>query len=383
MGKIKEYKPNKIIIWEGLSNIAGGQKVVLSIVSQLNNKYRFKVICPSKGVLSLQFKRLGVLCDFINIGDYTLGKKGIRDILRFVYFTPFVLWRAYKIVRGSDLIYVNNTRVFIWSALIGLILNTPVIWHLHNLLIDRKSRLFIELFGRLKIVTQIIAVSNAAKNQFPALAHKVDVIYNGIDIQKFNIVNKEYQKNHIFKNIGIISDVIPQKGHKTLIKAAYILKNNIPFKLLIIGKPRYNTIPYETELKNLVNELKLDDNIEFLGYRNNIPEILNELDLLVVPSLSFEACPMVILEAYACGVPVVGSDLGGTPELIEEGKTGFIFKANDELDLAKKILFILNDPKLHVKMRKRCREIAKKKYNIELFSKKIELILDEILEKSI
>jgi len=380
MDEREKNKQNIIIIWEGLSTIAGGQRVALNVMRQLKEKYQFKIIIPREGPLSSTCNSLDVPYDFIPMGNFTLGKKNIKDIFRFIYFTPFTLWRAHKIIKGADLIYANNTRVFIWSSIVGMISNVPVVWHLHNLLIDKKSRFLIELFGKFKIVKKIIAVSHATRNQFPKLKYKTMVIYNGIDISKFNKFKRK-QNNSGQKSIGVIADLIPQKGHQTLIKAAKLLKEKLLFKIFIVGSERNGMKYYEKELKSLVRELRLSKNVEFLGYRTDIPDILNMLDLLVIPSSSFEACPMVALEAYACGVPVIGSNLGGTPELIEEGKTGFTFNANDEKDLAEKIELIFSNPKLYDEMKKNCREIAEEKFNLKFSCKKIKLILNNVLKR--
>ena len=382
---MNNFKKKKIVIWEVLPNIAGGQRVALNVVAQLKNKYDFKAILPSKGPLLEEFKKMGIPVEILPIGTYSLGRKGIKDVLRFMWYTPFVLSRVAKIVKDSDLIYANSSRVFVWSAIVGRILNIPVVWHLHSVLTDKKSRFLIELFGKSKIIKKIIAVSFVTANQFSGLKHKIVVIYNGVDILRFREISHQKKKERFQEKnyvIGMIADLIPQKGHKTLIKAIGLIKNKIPVKLLIVGAPRENTKWYERELKKMVERFELTNIVEFLGYRQDVFPILNQLDLLVVPSSSsFEACPMVILEAYACGIPVVGSNLGGIPELIEEGKTGFIFKANDEKELAEKILFLFRNPSLHAQMKKNCRKIAEQKFNLKDFSKKIEKVLQEVFNK--
>jgi glycosyltransferase involved in cell wall biosynthesis len=372
-------KPHKIVIWESLSNISGGQAVAITLIEQFKEIYQISAILPSEGPLSSNLEKKGIPVFYVPTGTYMLGGKKIIDILRFVWFTPSIIYNAYKITKGADLIYANSTRIFIWAAITGAVSNIPVVWHLHNLLVDRKSRFLIELSGRLKAVKKIIAVSHAAAGQFPALNHKIEVVHNGVDISKFKVNLQKEGLQRDQKHIGVISDLVPQKGHETLIKAAKLAKNQISLKFFIVGASRNNTGRYEKKLKNLVSELELNENIDFLGYRSDIPEILNTLDLLVVPSSSFEACPMVILEACACGVPVVGSDLGGTPELIEDGKTGFVFRANDEKDLAEKILLILNDSVLQSEMRKNCRKIAEEKFDLRIFSRNIKAILSEVL----
>lgn len=372
----KMRRKPRVIIWEVLSHIAGGQRVILDITSQLKSKYAFEAIVPFEGSLANEFRKLGILVHLVPIGTYTLGQKRLTDILRFIWYTPLVLWKASKITKKADLIYANGSSVFLWSAIVGLLLRIPVIWHVHNLVADRKARLLIELCGKLPSVKRIIAVSYASAVQYPTLRHKIKVIYNGIDVSRFR---KACERKMLLKKekcVGVIADLIPQKGHRTLIKAIKLIRNQIPIKVFIVGAPRSNTKWYEKELRKLVKNLGLDEIVDFLGYRSDVSRILNVLDLLIVPSSSFEACPRVILEAYACGIPVIGSHLGGIPEIIEEGVTGFIFQAKDEKDLAMKMLFLLQDDSKLEEMRENCRKIVQEKFDIKIFSKKIEDILE-------
>jgi glycosyltransferase involved in cell wall biosynthesis len=372
---MEKIKKNTIVMWESLPNITGAQRVALNIAESLQDKFDFIFIVPSKGPFSNRLDELGIDVKYIPIGSYQRGGKGLRDIIQLLWYTPLSLWRARGFIKGADIIYANSTKVFIAGAILGAITNIPVLWHMHNLLSDRKSRVLIELFGKFSAVKKIIAVSHAAKNQFESLKEKTEVVYNGVDTLKFHADPGRGKVSNGKKKIAVIADLLPQKGHETLIRAIYKIKDNLPVQLMIVGSITDNNVSYEKELKRLVREFDLDNTIEFTGHRTDIPEILQSLDLLVVPSSSFEACSMVVLEAYACGVPVIGSDLGGTPELIDEGKTGYIFKATDEDDLAKKILLIINHPGSYSKIQSNCRKIAEERFDLKKSAKKIESII--------
>ncbi|MBI4843565.1 MAG: glycosyltransferase family 4 protein [Nitrospirae bacterium] len=378
-------KKKKIILWESLPNIAGGQRVALNIAARLKERFDLEFIVPSKGALSDSLEQQKIKVHYLEPGTYQLGKKGIGDVLKFLRHTPAALWKSYKIIKDADLLYVNSTRLFPWSAVIGNVAGVPVVWHLHNVLVDRKARFLVELFGKMKSVKRIIAVSEAAKNQYSRLRDQIEAVYNGVDITRFNVslpANGLSDKRHFEKKIGIIGDLIPNKGHDTLFKAVSLVKSKTAVKLLVVGSPQEHLRSHAERLKELAERLGLKEDIVFLGQRWDIPEILNSLDLVVISSsVAFEACPMVALEAFACGVPVVGSDLGGTPELIEDGRTGFVFRAKDEKDLAEKILLILNNPALHDEMRKNCRRAAEERFDLRCSSDKIERIILNSLNK--
>ncbi|MBI4825090.1 MAG: glycosyltransferase family 4 protein [Nitrospirae bacterium] len=371
-------KKRKIIIWESLPNIAGGQRAALNIAAQLKERFELEFIVPSKGALSDSLEQQKIKVHYLELGTYQLGKKGAGDVFRFIRYTPAALLRSYKIIKGAGLLYVNSTRLFPWSAIIGNIAGVPVIWHIHNILSDRKAVSMVEFFGKFSSVKRMIAVSKAAKAQYSALMDKTDVVYNGVDTAKFHVFPMIDGRSSEEKKIGIIADLIPIKGHDTLFRAVALIKDRIPVKLMVVGSHQEHMREYAGKLKGLVDELGLNDNIVFTGHRSDIPEILNSLDLLVISSKS-EACPMIALEAFACGVPVIGSDAGGTPELIEDGRTGFVFRANDEKDLAEKILHILNDPPLLSKLKKNCRKASEERFNLDNFSRDIEKIVAEVI----
>ena len=150
----------------------------------------------------------------------------------------------------------------------------------------------------------------------------------GIDLKKFNVgyVNKEQKR----KEIGVsandfvllsVGELIPRKNHEVVIRALSVLKqrdklNHIEY--VICGRGAY-----EADLKKLAEELGVADHIHFLGYRNDISEICNCADLFVFMSHQ-EGLPVALMEAMACGLPAVCSNIRGNTDLIEDGVTGLL-----------------------------------------------------------
>lgn len=150
----------------------------------------------------------------------------------------------------------------------------------------------------------------------------------GIDLKKFNVgyVNKEQKR----KEIGVSADdfvllsvgeLIPRKNHEVVIRALSVLKqldklNHIEY--VICGRGAY-----ETDLKKLAEGLDVADHVHFLGYRNDISEICNCADLFVFMSHQ-EGLPVALMEAMACGLPAVCSNIRGNTDLIEDGVTGLL-----------------------------------------------------------
>ena len=151
---------------------------------------------------------------------------------------------------------------------------------------------------------------------------KIKVLCNFIDIKK--VANADFHKLDYYCFLGAIRKI---KGVKTLCKAA----SQLPYKLVLIGGGEL--------LDELRNQYKNYKNIEFVGQKswNELRPIIEHARFSVLPSECAENNPLSVIEAQSLGTPVLGSDRGGIPELIEEGLSGMIFESGNELDLQNKI----------------------------------------------
>jgi|LSQX01.1.fsa_nt_gb glycosyltransferase involved in cell wall biosynthesis len=175
----------------------------------------------------------------------------------------------------------------------------------------------------------------------------IHFVPNGVDI---NYINSIEPLSTDWKNtVLFIGNLIPLKGVDVLIRAMKIVKKQIPdVKLYIAGSG-----PQEDELKRLVSKLKLSQNVEFLGYLNDQSKYgyLKSIDIVVVPSL-WETFSIVALEGMACEKPIIASNVGGIPYLIDNNTNGMLVDACDTVDLAKKICILLRDRVLRERMGK-------------------------------
>jgi len=123
---------------------------------------------------------------------------------------------------------------------------------------------------------------------------------------------------------------------------------------------------------------------EFYGYKKGkgLKEIIANSAFVVVPSEWYENCSMVVLEAMAMGKPVLGSRVGGIPEQVDDGKTGFLFEMGDADDLAQKMYILSEDRELRIKMGQKGREKVVSMYNLDNHCKDIISIYENLLQKN-
>ncbi len=150
--------------------------------------------------------------------------------------------------------------------------------------------------------------------------------------------------------VGFLGRIVPTKGVETLFQACESLPAD-KLELLVGGAGKADYIDHLQSKHALPN-------LTYLGYVEP-KRFFSQIDLLVAPSLWHEPCPLVIIEALACGRPVVGSDRGGIPELIDEGETGFVFEPSQPESLRRAIERFLLEPTLAKRMRNACLEKAK------------------------
>jgi glycosyltransferase involved in cell wall biosynthesis len=209
-------------------------------------------------------------------------------------------------------------------------------------------------------VDEYIALTKFSKNKFIEAGLPSSKIY-----VKPNFLLNPPRPNYSHKNYALfIGRLSYEKGINILIdsiKYLNFLFKRINFKIKIIGDG-----PLKAYMENLilVSDIK---NIEFLGLKNNNEciELLKDAKFLILPSICYEVFPMVVIEAFACGKPVIASNLGALAELIEDGRTGLLFEPRNPIDLAKKINFMIENEDLYVQMCKNAREEFETKYTAE------------------
>jgi glycosyltransferase involved in cell wall biosynthesis len=211
-------------------------------------------------------------------------------------------------------------------------------------------------------------------------ANKIKHIANGLDLDKFKpcdsrVLRYEYgfkEKDFIILGIG---SFYSWKNFSLLIEAADILRTkNLAFKLILAGDG-----PESEKLKTMVFRKSLNDRVYFLGYRRDIPEIINIGDCLVQPSLT-EGMSNTIMEAFACAKPVVAARVGGNNELVYDSINGYLFSSNDPDDLAEKIILLYKNAASRKSMGVKARKIAEEKFSLKRMTRDYEELYLEVVQ---
>lgn len=208
------------------------------------------------------------------------------------------------------------------------------------------------------------AVARHMKEKFFVPEEKIVVINRWVNLNKFKFTesNKRKQSNTIV-SIGRIS---PSKGYEYLIEGfKKVVRQNPYLKLKIVGSPDKTKMDYFQHLKTLVNRFSLNHNVEFSGFRQDVENVLGEAKIAISASVIDEAFPRAVLEASACGIPVIATEVGGVSEIIENEVNGIMVEPKNSEAIAKAIMKLTADTALADTMAKKAREKIEKMYSME------------------
>lgn len=333
----------KVLVWETLATVSGGQKMTLLVMELLKEECDFFCLIPGKGKLSDELDKRNIPYAFMGDQSLPTGVKGKRAIIRYGWLSLKNIVRSLiKIaVFKPDILYAPGPAALPWSAVCGMLTGKKVIWHLHHVFIDGPTKKLLNICAGWKTVRNIISVSHYVGDQIvnSAACDKVDVMYNPIDVVKYSSGNPSVIRQLINRMGAVVGQVEgPSRiviGHVGLVQESKCQD----FVLDVIATLRgrgYNAIGlfpgeirdcvYLEKLKKQASCLNLDKHVMFLGRRDDIPDILKVLNVLIVPSV--EGLSLAGLEAAAAGVPVVAADVAGAAELVKASGIGLTFKAH-------------------------------------------------------
>jgi Glycosyltransferase len=312
------------------------------------------------------------------------------------YALLFILSSLFLIRKKKiDLIYCNGTPAKIVGAIIGILNGRPVIWHVRSIQRPKSFRFkvmkFLSLFP---VVKKIICVSNAAAEQFRFVAKKTSVVYNGVDLEEFDlkrtngVLRIEYGIPEGTIIVGSTGRLIPKKGYEDMIKAAATVRSELgeseinKVRFVVVGDTPYYFIQekhlnYIDYLKGLVKELGLEDIFIFTGYKKDIRPYLRDFDIFIIPSIYLDPFPRVVIEAMSFALPVVGYKVGGIVEAVEGGVTGFLNESGSTNQMGDSILRLIRDKSLRSSMGFAGRERVKRLFCVKARTREVE---EKILE---
>lgn len=342
----------RILFLLGQLNLAGEQKRAVSIAKHLDpSRFEAQIVClHGGGALQPEVEAAGIDLTLLAF-DHDL--KNVRNLSQLVALTKLIRERSPSIVHA-----VSYTST-IWGTIASRLASVPLLITSRNCLYDAKpkgaiARLLERTLGSLSHV--VVTISEAVENDTIQLegvpADKVRRVLNGVelgpgsDLEDVEGFRESLGLRPDDSVVVTVANCHKYKRHDTIIKAAHSVLDRRPnTKFLMVGQGS-DELP---GLKQLADDLGISDSIHWAGIRTDIANILSISDIGLLCSET-EALGNSVLEYMDAGLPVVATRIGGIPEVVVHGETGWLISVGDHEKLAQHLVDLLDDPEMAQRM---------------------------------
>ncbi|MDD4994915.1 MAG: glycosyltransferase [Patescibacteria group bacterium] len=345
-------KRDKIKIIQVITTLGygGAERLVLDLVSKLDkNIFEVRVVSMVRGG--------NLEKDFIAAGIRPLVLVKRTRLGLGVFLSLYLLFKKEK----PAIVHTHLFGADIWAGLAARFAGVPAIVKTeHNLNLNEGMLKKIIKKMTVGIFKKIIAVSPAVADY--AVVHegaprnKIKIIYNGIDFSRFSKKEKQnFSSPPVLINVARLE---PQKGHEYLVRALYKIKDT-PWMLWLVGEGALRE-----KIIADVRGLGLEDRIELLGARQDVPSLLAQADIFIFPSL-WEGMGLAAIEAAASGLPIIASAVGGLADIFQDKKNALLVPPRDEAALAKAIEWMIEHPSEALFMAREAKDYTEKEFSIQ------------------
>lgn len=352
--------------------IGGAEQVIYNLIENTDkSKYDLSIICLDQpiGPFGRKLQERGYkITSFNRKPGFDMSL--IRDI------------RHYVKSHDVDVLHCHQYTPYIYGLLGAAFTKAKVVFTEHGRFYpdERKfKRVLLNPFLNL-FTDYVTAISSATRDalvefeNFPR--EKIRIIYNGIDDSRYVLhEDKSLRQSLGIKEgaliLGTVARLDPIKNQKMMIKALKIIQQNYPETfLLIIGDG-----PERGKLESLASQLNLSSRVLFTGFKEDVHQYLNIMDIFLLTSFS-EGTAVTLLEAMASGLPCIVTNVGGNPEIVQDGETGFVIPSDDEKALSEKICILFSNIDLMKRMGKAGRKRFEDNFTVDRMVSAYEAMYD-------
>jgi glycosyltransferase involved in cell wall biosynthesis len=367
-----------LYLYRSLGATYGGALVdLLNIVSRLDRSRYAPTVLLSRGdEPSPRLRRLGVETVCLPLPALRKGKS--------LPLLPFAVLRLARLLRarGIALVHVNDADDAAIAAMACRLVGIPCVAHVRSEMAPNKFRKL-----RLQWPDLLVAVSEGVRQkaiQGGLPPERIATVYSGIDPGRVRATGEGWRVRHACGLspdtlvIGSVANIAPKKGYDVLIRAVAKARREIDgLACLIVGADDHGM---RAGLQRLGDSLGLDGRLCFAGFQEKVGSYLDAMDVFVLASVD-EGFGIVLLEAMACGRPVVATVVDGPPEIVEDGRSGLLVPPGDPEALAKALVELLHDPQRRASMGRRGRERVETVFSLDLQMRTLTGLYDHLLRE--
>jgi glycosyltransferase involved in cell wall biosynthesis len=382
----------KILFIRNADRFSGSEKYDINLFSEFIKDPSLNIhFLTNLRIFARQASRLGVTAEVISWGSEGVGTK--KQLLLALIRLPINLLQYLTLIHKLeknvrfDLICLQSMTEKIFLTPILKILRYKILWTEQGPIYGTQMSQVITLLYKLVsfYVDKILTVSQDTKRDLirgGVSATKITSIYIGIDTNKFKPLSKIRISNlrkmlHIRPSafiLGFLGTVTDEKGIEDFVLVSnMLLKQDKNFHFVVIGDG-----PFLQWVKKSVNKLKMTQNYTCTGFIEDVTKYLGVIDILFLPTRHYEGLPLAIAEAQSMGKVVITSTMGGSPEIINNGVNGFLYKQFNTTTIVKRIDTLRLHRSKMIELNSRARENIMERFNIEIQAKKFIQFLQNL-----
>ncbi|TDG00324.1 glycosyltransferase family 4 protein [Paenibacillus piri] len=383
----------KVAFYNHTSVVSGAEISLLLTAKHMNMAE--PVIFAPEGELLERARAAGLETVAVHGYRARLSRNPLRLMLGLLGMLQAGLKFALSVRRHSiDVIHANSLRAGMMAALFNWLHRRPLIWHVRDI---PPKGLIGKAINRLAgfAVKAVIGISHPVLDGFDRrkLADRLYHVHNGVSVRETAESDRRQWKERIRHELGIppnskvlliVGQIAPWKRQEDAVRAAkLLLDRGLDAVLLVVGEPKFGQTctDYWHELHRLAADLGIADRVRFTGFRADVLEICCAADVLWLCSDN-EPFGRVIIEAMSQAVPVVATRSGGVPEIIEHGRSGFLYEVGAVKELLHHTLALLNNDERRRQMGRYAAEQVNARFTIETTVSKVEDVYKSVLAPS-
>jgi len=351
--------PLRVLLVAGNGIVGGMESAIARLAGRLSpTAFSIVALCPFEGPFTSRLREHGIPVHICPMGE----KLRWHSVQRAVS-----LAREHEV----QVIHAHMGPAHVIAGLAGRVTRTPVLATVHSM---HLSMLDLEVH-RLA-ATHICVVSEAARAHALAVgaaSARLSVIHNGVDADEFTPRSTRDRADGDALTVGFVGRLSAEKNPELFLRTAALVHASIPSaRFVVIGDG-----PLRAELHALARALRITDVVTFTGECDSMPERYHALDVVLCTSWH-EGTPLAVLEAMASGLPVVATDIGGNPELVAAGLTGWLTPPGDELAMAERTVSLLADEAMRARFGAAARSRVVKQFSADDYIARTGALLEEV-----
>lgn len=394
--------PFRILFIDHTSMMGGGEIALLNLARAID-RTRFTPVALlfSDGPLAAKLRESEIETHVYPLAESVLNTRKdtigggtllrIADVFRALGFT----WRLGRVIAGLrvSIVHTNSLKSDLIGGVAAHLAGANLIWHVRDRIASDYLPPSVAMVFRILcsvLPHRLIANSYATlgtidprHRDLPGSRSRFGVIHGGVIHDGTPL---QSQTPHISAAdsppvVGLVGRLTRWKGQHIFLRAAATVLQRYPItRFQIIGSPMFGEEAYEAEIRALAKSLGIEANVDFLGFRSDVPELIAKLDLLVHASITGEPFGQVVIEGMNAGKPVVATNGGGVPEIVRDGVTGLLVPMGDAEAMAEAILRLLADPELALAMGRAGRARLLREFTIERTANQVQALYENLLD---